>query len=583
MDNTSFNDISAIEVNNVGKMYELFSNPLHKVLNVFGIDKILFFENRNKQIFWALRGIKLNITKGSKVGIIGSNGAGKSTLLKIITGNVEPTEGTVDIKGRIQALMELGTGFHPEFTGRQNIRASLAYQGINQDKIVLLEQDIIEFSELENFIDQPVKTYSAGMYARLAFSTATAIDPDILIIDEILGVGDAYFINRCTERMKKLTESGTTLLLVSHSMGQVLQFCDRAIWIDRGRIVQDDSSMEVVKAYERYNRVIENRRLVAKNIKASNSQYKNHELESYSDSFLLRLVCKDNQYPFKVKFIRLWQNGELFDEILVGEPQDANYVGHSSYLMMDSQSWSIPQQEQKVNFRSLLANDSHKQVYGAAIFHLYLYEPETNYELELCYTYNGIGTALLEVFNGQEYFQIAEIIPSVQDWNTLLVKIPVLREAGEMEKLKNSWPGTGELRISKVSLLSDDKELAVFSVGQCLNVKITVESQYDGQYPITFCVVIFRNDGIRVSCHLSEEKIFQMLAHQKIDACLSFPSLKLGDGIYCLSLAIYKTLDRQAVGVSEYYDLIAWSYEFKVIGNDPIDSSIFHHPANWII
>ena len=181
----------AIEIINVGKMYELFSSPLRRVLNAFGLDNLLFFEShKRRQLFWALRGVTLNILKGSRVGIIGNNGAGKSTLLKIITGNVSPTEGTVQIDGRIQALMELGTGFHPEFTGRQNIYASLAYQGISKEKILELEQDIIDFSELEKFIDQPVKTYSSGMFVRLAFAIASHADPDILVVDEIgAGVG----------------------------------------------------------------------------------------------------------------------------------------------------------------------------------------------------------------------------------------------------------------------------------------------------------------------------------------------------------------------------------------------------------
>jgi lipopolysaccharide transport system ATP-binding protein len=581
IDNTS---TKAIEIINVGKMYELFSSPLRRLLNAFSLDKLLFFENhKRRQLFWALRGITLNISKGSRVGIIGNNGAGKSTLLKIITGNVSPTEGTVQIDGRIQALMELGTGFHPEFTGRQNIYASLAYQGISKEKILELEQDIIDFSELEKFIDQPVKTYSAGMYARLAFSTATSIAPDILIIDEILGVGDAYFLNRCTERMKRLTESGTTLILVSHSMSQVLQFCDRAIWIDRGKIVKDDSCMEVVKAYERYNRVIENRRLVAKNKKSSTSLQKTHELDSFSDSFLIRLGSKDSTHPIKLRSIKLLENGELFDEILVGEPQDSNYMGHSSYLIMNPNSWSPPQQEDRISFRYILSEGSCEEIFGSAIFHLYLYEPETSYELALCYTYTGDNAISLEVFNGEDYCHIANIPKSAHEWENIQVKIPVLRQAEEIDKLKNSWPGTGELKISKVSIFSDDsKELAIFHVGQSLYVKMTIECQKSGSYPITFCVVIYRSDGIRISCHLSQEKTFDLLNKQTIETCLSFASINLGDGTYNLSLAIYKTIDRQLIQVSEYYDLISWSYEFKVIGNDPIDSSIFNHPNSWI-
>ena len=212
----------AIKIYNLGKMYKLYNNPADKVMDAFGVNHLLFWKKTYYQEFWALRGLDLEVKKGERLGIIGRNGAGKSTLLKIITGNVSPTEGTVEVKGRVQALMELGTGFHPEFTGRQNIRASLAYQGMSQSVISEKEEEIIDFSELEDFIDQPIKTYSAGMYARLAFSTATSVQPEILIIDEVLGAGDAYFAGKCVERMKKLTEqSGATVLFVSHDLGSV--------------------------------------------------------------------------------------------------------------------------------------------------------------------------------------------------------------------------------------------------------------------------------------------------------------------------------------------------------------------------
>src|SRR5262249_34450273 len=187
----------AISLCSLGKMYKLYRRPLDKVVDVLGLGRFLFWRKNTYQEFWALRNLDLEVCKGERLGIIGRNGAGKTTLLKIITGNYAPTEGAVHIEGRIQALMELGTGFHPDFTGRQNIHAALAYQGFSKSEVKKAEADIIDFTELEEFIDQPLRVYSAGMYTRLAFAVATSVRPEVLIIDEILGAGDAAFVAKC--------------------------------------------------------------------------------------------------------------------------------------------------------------------------------------------------------------------------------------------------------------------------------------------------------------------------------------------------------------------------------------------------
>jgi ABC-type polysaccharide/polyol phosphate transport system ATPase subunit len=200
--------------------------------------------------FWALRGISLELERGDSLGLIGQNGAGKSTLLNIVCGRLQPSSGSVTVRGNVQALMELGTGFHPEFSGRDNILSSLAYQGVIGPEARRRLDEIIDFSELADFIDQPVKTYSTGMYARLAFSTATTIAPDVLIIDEVLGAGDAYFAAKCAERMRRLAkETGATVLFVSHDIQAVQRLCERAIWIDHGEIRMAGTAFDVSKAY----------------------------------------------------------------------------------------------------------------------------------------------------------------------------------------------------------------------------------------------------------------------------------------------------------------------------------------------
>jgi lipopolysaccharide transport system ATP-binding protein len=241
---------TAIRADDLGKMYRLYRRPADRVLDALGVDRLLFWRRPSYSEFWALRGVRIEVARGERLGIIGPNGAGKSTLLKILCGNVRPSEGGYRVRGQVQALMSLGTGFHPELTGRQNIRASLAYHGLPRRTVASKEEEILDFAELEDFIDQPVKTYSAGMYARLAFATATAIEPEILMIDEILGAGDAYFTGKCVERMKGITEdNGATVLFVSHDLSSVQRLCTRLVWMERGRIRMEGPTPDVLPAY----------------------------------------------------------------------------------------------------------------------------------------------------------------------------------------------------------------------------------------------------------------------------------------------------------------------------------------------
>lgn len=244
-------EVPAIECRNVSKHYRLYSKASHQVLDVFGLGRLLGKEPRYRT-FRALDDVCFEVARGERVGVIGRNGAGKTTLLKLLTGNFRPTEGEVSVTGTVQALMSVGLGFHPEFSGYENIRSSLTYNGMVDNALEEALEDVIEFAELGQFLYQPIKTYSLGMRARLQFAAATAITPDILIIDEVLGAGDAYFSAKSAARMKSLTSGGCTLLLVSHSMQQILQFCSRAVWLDGGRIRLQGDALPVVKAYEEH-------------------------------------------------------------------------------------------------------------------------------------------------------------------------------------------------------------------------------------------------------------------------------------------------------------------------------------------
>ena len=215
--------------------------------------KNLFRRNGNKALtsedFWALKEVSFEVKRGEVLGIIGRNGAGKSTLLKILSRITEPTEGRVRIRGRVASLLEVGTGFHPELTGRENIFLNGAILGMTKAEIKRNFDEIVAFAEIEKFLDTPVKRYSSGMYVRLAFAVAAHLEPEILIIDEVLAVGDAEFQKKCVGKMGQAAGEGRTVLFVSHNLAVLTQLCERAIWLDGGRLKLDDQSRGVVASY----------------------------------------------------------------------------------------------------------------------------------------------------------------------------------------------------------------------------------------------------------------------------------------------------------------------------------------------
>lgn len=204
------------------------------------------------QPFWALKGVSFKVKKGDKLGIIGLNGAGKSTLLKLIAGVMKPTEGNIQVKGSIVPLLEMGAGFDPDYTGRENIFLKGALLGYTRRFLEEKFDEIVEFSELEEFIDVPLKNYSAGMKARLAFSIATMVEPEILIIDEVLSVGDAKFQEKSRQKMNSLLDEDATVLFVSHSAQQVRNICNKAIWLEKGKLITQGDVDEVCDVYEKF-------------------------------------------------------------------------------------------------------------------------------------------------------------------------------------------------------------------------------------------------------------------------------------------------------------------------------------------
>lgn len=236
-------DEISIRVSGVSKCYHMYDKPVHRLWqSVLGSRKRLYRE------FWALRDVDFAIAKGSTFGVIGKNGSGKSTLLQIVCGTLEATSGTVERTGKVAALLELGAGFNPEFTGRQNAILSGGIYGLTTAEITERLPSIIEFAEIGEFIDRPVKTYSSGMFVRLAFSVITHVDADILVIDEALAVGDAQFTQKCMRWLREFKERGT-LVFVSHDSGAVRSLCDQAMWIDHGNVMAIGGAKPVTEQY----------------------------------------------------------------------------------------------------------------------------------------------------------------------------------------------------------------------------------------------------------------------------------------------------------------------------------------------
>lgn len=587
-----------IQLENVGKLYKLYRRNTDKILEAFGLARWLFWRRGLSQAFWALRGLNLEVHKGERLGIIGRNGAGKSTLLKMITGNIAPTEGAVRVRGRIQALLELGTGFHPEFTGRRNIHASLAYQGFSPAQIREKEEEIIDFAELEDFIDQPVKIYSSGMYARLAFSTATAIEPEILVIDEVLGAGDAYFAGKCVERMKRLTEdSAATVLFVSHDLSSIQRLCNRAIWINRGRIVQQGDPLTMIKAYGAMVRQEEAIRLRARDLKVLKQRAA--LLERHDDIYerlLFHFVGVDGISPSRhsrIFRLRLVLGEEEIGVIDVGSPLD-NSPEHLHYVMDTPRymDWGPPQQDGSGMYREY---GDFKGKYAHAPFEFAV--PKRPHRVgrwsDFCLEVEAevtTDTIAVEVYDQHTYVRLGQLPEGARQVTSLrlrksagsaqslssegVVAVAAAPEVSVQEPITSvrtianteaSEYGTGEARITAVQIVDHrGEESRVLVTGQPLKVVLDFEAYQVLSNPV-FVFCIYLADG---QCFTQWVVTSEQLGHPHIRGkgriTFSVDRLVMGRAAYVASAAIFKHL-RTDGHESESYHVLDRCIHFQII------------------
>jgi lipopolysaccharide transport system ATP-binding protein len=559
---------AAIQLQQVGKMYKLYRRPADKVLDALGFSRFIpKFDLRYRE-FWALRELSLEIPRGQRLGLIGRNGSGKSTTLKIISGNIPATEGTVHVHGNVQALMELGTGFHPEFTGRQNIRASLAYHGLSRRKIQSLEDEIIDFTELEEFIDQPVKTYSAGMYARLAFSTATSIEPEILIIDEVLGAGDAYFSGKCVERMRRLTEeSGATVLFVSHDLGSVQQLCERVIWIDRGRIVRDGPPMEVTKAYYASILQQEEVRLKARNARLSRRQageIAREEREGMRE-LLMRFIPKPEGPPREshpIRRLQLHGASGFSAELEPGAPMD-NDGDQAAHLLADRQymNWSDPKVVESARVRCV-ENVGGKYLHAPFVFAVpqdawldgrfrlgVEHAAKTGEEIAVEYfhadAYHSIGR--LEAGNGRWRTQEFEFTMGSPD--DIVTPMETRVESGS-GGVQDKWATNHAAFEEVLAIDGAGVPKQVFHRGEALGFQISVKVQRPLS-PCWLALILYHQNGQQIASwiHRFEREIEPDRARWQV--IVDRPQLRQGD--YVASVELLSHYDPMATEKLPYY------------------------------
>jgi lipopolysaccharide transport system ATP-binding protein len=578
----------AILLEGVSKKFRRFQHPGWRALDALG-----FHTPKSKfDEFTALNNINLQIKKGEKVALIGRNGAGKSTLLRVISKQMQPDAGRVLIGGNIQALMELGTGFHPDFTGIDNIRSSLAYQGITPFELTKLINDIIDFTELDEFIHRPVREYSAGMYARLAFAVATSVIPEVLIIDEILGAGDAYFVGKCIQRMKNLTSQGATVLFVSHDMSAVQLLCDRGIWVDRGTIKADSDVLTVSKAYLANVREDDEIRLRARSMALSRSQVNANSGRTTVSIF--RLIGSDGlppTTPILIGDIRYGCENTISETI---KPDDTSSL---SRLIVENgiTNWSTAQ---VINGRSCRKFGN----FGGKFIHAPLQIDWSGISnkgrwLEIDYLPCYSQTLYFEHFNEEQgTYQLLETIEpgNVGDaWETLRINlesntniVEIEESLSRLELPSEDRYGTGPIKINTFSFLDTSNKhrhtLVSGEPAKAVINYITAETVID---PVAV-IALYRHDG---TCVLQVTSNRQGLKLGKVQGkgqiCVSFDPLLLGPGEYVASIALFKDVNIASSHESDAYDLHDRCYELKVLPplGVGIEIGIVNQPTTWNI
>ncbi|QPJ65317.1 MAG: ABC transporter ATP-binding protein [Candidatus Nitrohelix vancouverensis] len=601
-----------IKATELTKIYRLYTKPLYRFLDLLG-----FLQTNNGAYteHKALESVNLEIRQGEKVAFIGRNGAGKSTLLKLFSRVIEPTSGSIEITEKVHALLTMGAGFHQDFTGRENVISYLAQLGVIGREAENRLEEIVEFAELEEYINQPVKTYSTGMGMRLMFATSTIITPDILVIDEVLGVGDAYFAKKSLERIKYLCEGqGTTLLLVTHDVYAASSLCDRFIWIDNGRIICDDSPKKVIDAYEYSIKTQEEDRLRRKRLRMTKqslfnvqsnraSQILSKDSESSkTNASALYIQIKPEQgvnfeSPVSFSSFELLQGERQFAFVDCGRPQHPSEDSESGLIFdKDESNWGEAYEKDGTGARDFLpvgaiANSISLMMVGAAE-----QENPADFALKIKSFDSYPAKFIVNVFppNGQA-IPLGTIDHSgTEQWRETRFPLDarIFTEFQSFETVKNKnflhlgqemkRVGTHDIMITSVDFIDQSNQSSdFFKTGDPLKVQFSfkVLNPDVKQKPI-FVLTFFKMQSIKIMRLMHSESLIDGKEVSSGVVNFDCPKFSLGEGIYQVTAAIFNEGYFESSSGKFYtinegvLDIHSRSYEINIQGHNNLEKDV---------
>jgi ABC-type polysaccharide/polyol phosphate transport system ATPase subunit len=566
------NDV-AVRLNAARKVYRLYGKPIYRFLDLLGMcpaNAGYYSEHE------ALAPVDLVVRRGEKLAIIGRNGAGKSTMLKVITGLVSPTSGDVDVNGRISNLLQIGSGFHPDFTGRQNVFANLAHQGIVGRAAAEKFDEIVQFSEVERYIDQPMKTYSTGMCSRLMFASAVMLTPDILVVDEILGVGDAYFSHKSFERIRDLcSHSGTTLLLVTHDIYSALNLCDRFIWLDRGRVQFDGDGKAAIALYESSIKEQEEQSLRQRHVI---QRSKTAEPEAVPRR-VLHVVVR-SRTGFALRDIAAF---DLIDLRFTDGSHTALSVAHGA------PGWDlVPESNlgpsEVVGGRAARALRAAGSIYHKAEWLVSAPVDVDVKDARVIWNYKGDEILDFRVFTTDRDLLVSAELPGGSGWQDRVLA-PVERSES-LDLQQQIDYGTGLVRIERVQFLVDGHEVGKVKHGDVMTIRITLRRSPELMKNLVTFVMGFSRHG---SAYLGivYEPALNLPDSPEIAIDVVLDPVRLGSGTWFLNLGVGEPglYDRPILHYfatdPSWYHLLAARIELQVLSASGLDISgcFIVHPA----
>lgn len=583
----------AIQATNLTKVYRLYSRPAYRFLDMFGLLKPrpgAFTEHT------ALGGINLEIRRGEKVAIIGRNGAGKSTFLKLVTNVLQPTAGSLRVVGDVHALLQIGTGFHPDFTGRENVRAYLAQLGLSGAEAARRCEDAIAFAELEEYIDQPVKVYSTGMAMRLMFAASTAITPDLLVLDEVLGVGDAYFAQKSYDRMRELCDrNGSTLLLVTHDIYSATRMCNRVIWLERGVVAMDGQAAAVVKAYAESIRAQEEHRLRLKNQAQLAGGTSDKRLDRAAPLLLEIQASSSRLQPCPVYFSRitLVGGGQVVAELPLGDA--AVDPSRGSHLVEEGSSWGEALEWRGRVARPMLNYGSpfHK-VAGAFALPNELLSDGSSLTLRLDYWSDESCDLRVRCYRGGLVEDLGTLSTVAGGWSTHLASYtPSIAAHASDALIPTEAPflqGSGAIVISGFAMIdAAGGETYTVRHGEEITFRIQYQIRKQGlREKAQVFIVVSRNNIERVCKFMTDELCFDEPRAAAGVVEMRLPKMMLGAGQYSVAVQIsaegYVEQEfKKFFSVDpDVYHCIMYALEFTVLDAGWIgNGTIFEGEGDW--